>query len=34
MQFSIAVDHAAVSVEPLQFYAGWRQSEEAYATVH
>ena len=34
MQFSVAVDHAVVSVEPLQFYAGWRQTEEAYSAVH
>ena len=34
MQFSIAVDHAVVPVETLQFYAGWRQTKEAYAAVH
>src|SRR5438552_5812232 len=33
MHFFVAVDQAAVPVEPLQFHTGWRQAKEAHAAI-
>ena len=34
VQFFVAVDQALMPVEPFQFHACWRQTEEAHAAVH